>query len=61
MQRYGADLNEIASAYPHVQRELIQGALDYYDLYPGRVDEDRARNEAALARLVASEPERAHP
>jgi uncharacterized protein (DUF433 family) len=52
MRAEGAGLDEIIAAYPHVERELIQGALDYYSLRPGRVDEDRKRNEASLSGLA---------
>lgn len=35
--------------YPHISRERIQGALDYYAVYPDRVDEDFERHERAYA------------
>ena len=45
------DLGSILAMYPHLSREQVQGALDYYTAYPGRVDEDIARHERVLAEL----------
>jgi uncharacterized protein (DUF433 family) len=50
--RQGADVDEIAAMYPHVGREQIQGALDYYAAHPARVDEDIARNERAWEEII---------
>ncbi len=58
MRASGADLDEIASAYPHVERALIEGALDYYSTHPDRVDEDRERNENAFDALARQDPGR---
>jgi uncharacterized protein (DUF433 family) len=43
------DLERLVEMYPHIGRERLQGALDYYAAYPDRVDEDIERNARALA------------
>lgn len=40
---------EIQTMYPHLTREQIQGALDYYVACPARVDEDIERHARAWA------------
>jgi uncharacterized protein (DUF433 family) len=47
------DVSRIQCMFPYLTREQIQGALDYYDQYPDRVDEDFQRNARALAELQA--------
>ena len=42
-------LERLVEMYPHIGRERLQGALDYYAAYPDRVDEDIERNARALA------------
>jgi uncharacterized protein (DUF433 family) len=39
------DVAQITQLLPHLTREQVQDALDYYAACPARVDEDRARNE----------------
>ncbi len=48
--RQGTSVDEIAVMYPHLSKEHIQGALDYYAAHPARVDEDFERNEHAYAK-----------
>ena len=50
--RQGADVDEIAAMYPHIIKERIQAALDYYAAHPARVDEDIERNERAWAEII---------
>jgi uncharacterized protein (DUF433 family) len=50
--REGASVDEMAEMYPHVGKERIQGALDYYAAHPARVDEDFERNERAWAEII---------
>ena len=45
-------VDQLADLYPHIGKERIQGALDYYDKYPARVDEDIERNERAWAEII---------
>lgn len=45
------EIDRIAEMYPHVGKDRIQGALDFYAAHPDRVDEDRDRNERAYAEL----------
>lgn len=52
-QRQGAEVDELVGMYPHISRERIQGALDYYAAHPARVDEDIERNERAFAEYQA--------
>jgi len=48
--RAGASIDELAEMWPTITPEQIQGALDYYDRHPRRVDEDIERNiQAAQA------------
>ena len=46
------DVEKIVEMYPHVGKETIQGALDFYAAHPARVDEDRERNERAWAEIL---------
>jgi uncharacterized protein (DUF433 family) len=43
------DLERLVEMYPHIGRERLHGALDYYAAHPDRVDEDIERNARALA------------
>lgn len=42
------DTQSILEVYPHLSREQVLGALDYYRRFPARVDEDIATNTAAV-------------
>lgn len=46
-----SDVAEVAEELPQLTREQIEAALAYYADHPDRVDDDIARNEAALAQL----------
>src|SRR5687768_17129326 len=46
--RETGDLDEVLEAFPQLNREQIQAALEYYGDHPARVDEDIERNERAL-------------
>jgi uncharacterized protein (DUF433 family) len=50
--RKGADLDELHDMYPHISKERLQGALDYYAANPSRVDEDNERNARAWVELT---------
>lgn len=52
LTRQGATVNELSQHYPHVGREAIQGALDYYAAHPARVDQDIERQERAWAEII---------
>ncbi len=41
------DVEQFIELFPHLSREQVQGALDYYTTCPQRVDEDRERNARA--------------
>jgi uncharacterized protein (DUF433 family) len=43
------DVGQTAAMFPHLSREQVQLALDYYMAYPARVDEDIERNARAFA------------
>jgi uncharacterized protein (DUF433 family) len=43
------DFQKLLDMYPHIGRERLQGALEYYREHPERVDEDIERNARALA------------
>ena len=45
------DIEQVLALLPHLRREEVQEALDYYAASPDRVDEDIARNERTLAEL----------
>lgn len=45
IQRQTRNLEQTAALFPHLTREEVCGALDYYAACPARVDEDIARNE----------------
>ncbi len=49
--RATADLERTAAMFPHLSREQVRAALDYYAAHPARVDEDIERNARALAEL----------
>lgn len=49
--RLTEDFNRTAALFPHLAREEVRAALDYYILHPQRVDEDIERNARALAEL----------
>jgi len=47
--RQSGSLEHLVELYPHVGRERLQDALDYYASNPARVDEDIERNARAWA------------
>jgi uncharacterized protein (DUF433 family) len=49
--RATGDFERTAEMLPHLSREQVRGALDYYASYPDRVDEDIALNASARAEL----------
>lgn len=49
LARGGKSIDDIAWLYPHLSRDRIQGALDYYAQHPQRVDEDIERHERVWA------------
>ncbi len=52
LHRQAHDLDQLCQLLPHLTRQQIEGALDYYARCPGRVDEDIALNEQAWAELT---------
>jgi hypothetical protein len=42
--------------FPHLRRDQVQGALDYYAAYPQRVDEDISRNARAATEFLRQQP-----
>ena len=44
-------LERTVAMFPHLSREQVQAALDYYTTHPARVDEDIERNARALTEL----------
>lgn len=50
--RDGVTVEAMHEMWPHVSKERIQGALDYYAQHPARVDEDIKRNERAWAEII---------
>lgn len=48
------DIDEVQDALQHLSREEIEAALEYYREYPDPVDEDIARQKAALAAFLAA-------
>jgi uncharacterized protein (DUF433 family) len=50
--RDGVSISKMHEMWPHVSKERIQGALDYYEKYPARVDEDIVRDEEAWAEII---------
>ena len=46
--RETGDLNETIETFPQFSGEQVRAALEYYQDYPARVDEDIERNERAL-------------
>lgn len=45
------DLERTAALFPHLSREQVRAALDYYVICPQRVDEDIRLNAEPLALL----------
>ena len=45
------DLERTAAHFPHLTREQVRGALDFYIMCPERVNEDIERNARTLAEL----------
>jgi uncharacterized protein (DUF433 family) len=50
------DFALLLEAFPTLTPEEIRGALDWYIIYPARVNEDIARNERALQDLADLAP-----
>jgi len=50
--RDGVTVDAMHEMWPHVSKERIQGALEYYAKHPARVDEDIERNERAWAEII---------
>jgi len=50
------DMDQVQDALQHFSREEIEAALEYYRAYPDLVDEDIARQKAALEAFL-SRPE----
>jgi uncharacterized protein (DUF433 family) len=46
------DLEQTAARFPHLTREQIRGALDYYLAHPERVDADIERNRQTWLALT---------
>jgi uncharacterized protein (DUF433 family) len=46
------DFSLLVETFPTLTPEEIRGALDWYIVYPARVDEDILRNERALQDLA---------
>jgi uncharacterized protein (DUF433 family) len=46
------DLEQVAAMLPHLTREQLQGALDYYWASPDRVNEDIERNKRTWVQLT---------
>lgn len=51
---YPGDMDEVLDALQHLSREEIEAALEYYRDYPDLVDEDIARQKAALEAFIAA-------
>jgi uncharacterized protein (DUF433 family) len=49
--RETGDVAQTGASFKHLTHEQIRGALDYYDRFPARVDEDFERNARALAEV----------
>jgi uncharacterized protein (DUF433 family) len=49
------DLERVGAMLPMLTLAEIRGALDYYEAYPTRFDEDIERNAAALAHARAGQ------
>jgi uncharacterized protein (DUF433 family) len=45
--QWDGSIDGVRERLPHLSREQVQGALDYYRDTPARVDEDIERNERA--------------
>jgi uncharacterized protein (DUF433 family) len=45
------DFDQTAAMFPHLSRQQVRAALDYYILHPARIEEDILRNKQALAEL----------
>ena len=53
--RQTQDFALVVETFPTLTADQIRGALDWYIIHPGRVDEDIARNEQTLLELAAQE------
>jgi uncharacterized protein (DUF433 family) len=49
--REAGAIEPVLATLPHLSREQVQGALDFYAEHPKRVDEDIARNARTLQEL----------
>ena len=52
---YDGDTNEIRADLPHLTREQIEAARAYYRDCPDLVDDDIARQEDAVAKILSGE------
>ncbi len=48
------EMNEVQDALQHLTQEEIEAALEYYREYPDLVDEDIARQKAALEAFLST-------
>jgi hypothetical protein len=55
MRIYDGDIEEILLCFEHLSREQIDAALHYYEECPELVDEDIARQEEAIAKILSRE------
>lgn len=51
---YPGNIDEVQDALQHLSREEVEAALEYYKDYPDLVDEDIARQKAALEAFIAA-------
>ncbi len=49
--RGGWTVDDLAEHWPYIGKERFLGALDYYEKYPARVDEDIERHERVYAEV----------
>ena len=52
---YDGDTDELLADLPHLNREQVEAARAYYWSCPELVDEDIARQEEAIARIISGE------
>ena len=52
IHRQGRSLDETVACFGSLTREQVEGALDYYVRFPGRVNEDFERNQRAWVELT---------
>jgi uncharacterized protein (DUF433 family) len=52
---YDGDTDEFLEALPHLNRKQIEAAREYYRETPELVDEDIARQQEAVAKILSGE------